>query len=755
MESSPLAQKPQSALPSHLLNGSTHPERDSSRTSINAKERERLTASILSTNKHRDVVDLEQPNGYGGHHPVSVPTRRLGLEVEARDPRDEAANDTPAPSRPESPYTMNPPIDFDGLSWPSLGTRERLEATPQQAEERLAKIQGAVSTILECLGEDPTREGLRGTPERYAKAMLFFTKGYEENVRDQVNGAVFHEDHDELVIVKDIEVFSLCEHHMVPFTGKMHIGYIPNRRVLGISKLARLAEMFSRRLQVQERLTKQVALAIAEVLKPQDEDPGNMSIRGGADGRPHASSNESSPTLATASTTSQAQPAGHRNSAIVFSPEKGSLYNRRAPRRPSHIPTILPPPPQCNPPGYRHSSEPPSHEFDFNNCGIFNRLLNHPELIFETTKHLSVDDLLSLYAVSKDFHFLANSRFTTMIISQSLSKAPESSRIFPFRCYRSLCLRDPAQRRNEASPEKYEIRHVPGFQWLKMVLWRESVVDDIVACLESEGLMLPAATTMTIKKMWFTMDIPTNERRANIMHNKTYWTERDLYLATLFITKLDMLLTCPMTGEGDLGLRKMLLGQRSLSTLAKVLKREEMRHSYEMMQMIVAWNYDISPEERALSLPLLGVPPDRVGMLQYEGWGANPGVLFHQIDMLVTMECVRRGIDMPAHYLDMVFYGFVDKRVGLDIWTQEQRRKMEEAEERENGENREDGVAAEDEDQSAELGEGDTEQVEEMARNEAEDANGNITNSSAEATETEIDQGRDCRHRFSKPERER
>ena len=102
-----------------------------------------------------------------------------------------------------------------------LGTRERLEATPQQARERLAKIQGAVTTILECLGEDPEREGLRGTPERYAQAMLFFTKGYEENVRDLVNGAVFHEDHDELVIVKDIEVFSLCEHHMVPFTGKV------------------------------------------------------------------------------------------------------------------------------------------------------------------------------------------------------------------------------------------------------------------------------------------------------------------------------------------------------------------------------------------------------------------------------------------------------------------------------------------------------------------------------------------------------
>ncbi|KAH6570233.1 hypothetical protein BASA50_011314 [Batrachochytrium salamandrivorans] len=172
-------------------------------------------------------------------------------------------------SQPQTaPSNSSVMIDDNGLVWPSIGTEIRRTESESAQEERLNAMADAVKSILNNVGEDSDREGLLKTPMRYAKALMFFTKGYEENLASVVNDAVFEEDHDEMVIVKDIDVFSLCEHHMVPFTGKIHIGYLPEKKVMGLSKFARIADMFSRRLQVQERLTKQVAVAIDEILKP-------------------------------------------------------------------------------------------------------------------------------------------------------------------------------------------------------------------------------------------------------------------------------------------------------------------------------------------------------------------------------------------------------------------------------------------------------------------------------------------------------
>ena len=122
-----------------------------------------------------------------------------------------------------------------------------------------AEFEKLIAAMLVRLGEDPHREGLKRTPMRVAKAMDFLTSGYSETVEDVVSDALFHEDAREMVVVKDIEFYSLCEHHMLPFFGRAHVGYLPNGRVIGLSKIARVVDLFARRLQVQERLTTQIA----------------------------------------------------------------------------------------------------------------------------------------------------------------------------------------------------------------------------------------------------------------------------------------------------------------------------------------------------------------------------------------------------------------------------------------------------------------------------------------------------------------
>jgi len=144
-----------------------------------------------------------------------------------------------------------------------------MKSTTEPTTLTSATFEDLIKETLVRLGEDPTREGLTATPERVHKALQFLTRGYQEDPEALLKGALFTVTYDEMVIVKDIEMFSLCEHHMLPFFGKVHVAYIPNGKVIGLSKIPRLIEVFSRRLQIQERLTTQIAETIQKTIEPQ------------------------------------------------------------------------------------------------------------------------------------------------------------------------------------------------------------------------------------------------------------------------------------------------------------------------------------------------------------------------------------------------------------------------------------------------------------------------------------------------------
>ena len=193
------------------------------------------------------------------------------------------------------------------------------------------------------------------------------------------------------------------------------------------------------------------------------------------------------------------------------------------------------------------------------------------------------------------------------------------------------------------------------------------MVDDILRMMAREGHRFPRRMSWVLKKVWFTMDISDNGRRIGLIHNEGFWGKKDLFLATMFFIKLDMRMTCPVTGNGEVGMRKMILGMRSLSFLRGVLRREELRDSLEVLRMIVRYEGK-RPEGGAEGESVLGVPAEEVGMLQYEGWGVGGSrkKLMGVCD-LVMREAFKRKLGLQRFYMDMMVYGYINKKTFEDI----------------------------------------------------------------------------------------
>jgi GTP cyclohydrolase IA len=221
---------------------------DTSTTAVSAP-------TVIATNSHPKTMENDQPGMES--HPHSTAT---GVVTVVSKKRSRGDNEYLEDLDADVYNTSN--IDLDGA------TTQVNEHDTDPEHVKLRIMSQACRTILQCIGEDPDREGLQKTPERWAKALLFLCHGYHMTPNQITNNAIFCENHNEMVVVRNIDIHSLCEHHMVPFTGHVHIGYVPNGKIIGLSKLARLADLFARRLQVQERLTRQIADAIVETIEP-------------------------------------------------------------------------------------------------------------------------------------------------------------------------------------------------------------------------------------------------------------------------------------------------------------------------------------------------------------------------------------------------------------------------------------------------------------------------------------------------------
>jgi hypothetical protein len=286
---------------------------------------------------------------------------------------------------------------------------------------------------------------------------------------------------------------------------------------------------------------------------------------------------------------------------------------------------------------------------------FFENLAQYPELVFELAKQCGVKDLLSIYAISKDVNELLNGHLLHVAKLWTRYHCPLAASVFKFGLYKSLCRPDPVKRPH---PSNWALpRYVPSFKYFQMVSHRQRTVRDILALMARDGHRMPKGMDATLMKIWLIMDVATSRQRMDIMRNEEWFTDQDCYNTQLFIIKLDLRFNEPLTNVGDDGLRKIMLGQRGLTPLKKLLAREDCIDEIDVIRAAVRYCWRPTAEYR--KLPVFAVRPEDIGKGHLEGWGQGRVHLW-RVDELVMRESVRRRLDLDNHLLWMMLWGYVD-----------------------------------------------------------------------------------------------
>ncbi|KAK4237992.1 hypothetical protein C8A03DRAFT_44228 [Achaetomium macrosporum] len=332
----------------------------------------------------------------------------------------------------------------------------------------------------------------------------------------------------------------------------------------------------------------------------------------------------------------------------------------------------------------RATTQPPPKKSRFD---LLTSLCTCNELIVEVCKRMRPVDIINLYSISKVFRTTLDNNMRSCIFAWASHMAPTSARIFSSPVYyrwfiedpakrlvtaadRELGLAQPGQARLNGQPplndDETKVRLIPGLLWLQMVVHREIRVRDIIATLARKGHRLPEGSHLTLKKIWVIMDASTTATRIHLLNNSDFFSDEDLYIAQLFMVKLVLAFNHPNFGPQSSMLMRLMMGQRGLSPLWKLLRGKQYRTLAEIRELKLRYDVDPAVIDAQQGMPLHGVEVDELGTMHFEGWGSGPNHLMRP-DELIPLEAARRQLDLDRYVEDMMLFGHVDLTTGNSL----------------------------------------------------------------------------------------